>query len=201
MGEKFDREIDLKPKLNLIYDSKLKSNAKWQKIKIKTHNLTQSRAQNDPINCRMHGYSFRDFEDKDDIQDVISPYSLDQFSISSTPRTGKRVKKAKKSIDSWIAVTRQFDFTQKSKGVFSVAKNIEFIEEKRHNHRMRRFIVINGQDCASFDESMRLSRIHLIADGASRCCHVARRRGLLFRSIRWIFIGRSWSIGRSTNCD
>ena len=40
------------------------SNAKWWKIKMKTHNLTQSRARNDPINCQIQGFSFRDFEDK-----------------------------------------------------------------------------------------------------------------------------------------
>ena len=34
------------------------------------------------------------------IQDVISPYSLDQFLISNAPQTQKRVKKAKKSNDS-----------------------------------------------------------------------------------------------------
>ena len=66
---------------------------------MKTRNLTQSRAQNDPINCRIHGYPFRDFEDEDGIQDVISPYSLDQFLISNTPRTQKQVKKLKKSKD------------------------------------------------------------------------------------------------------
>ena len=50
-------------------------------------------------------------------------------------------------------VSRLFDFTRKFKGKVSVAKNIEFIEEKRCNYRMRRFIAINNQDCASFDES------------------------------------------------
>ena len=54
----------------------------------------------------MHGYSFRDFEDEDGIQDVISPYSLDQFLISNTPRTRKRVKKRKKSNDAWIVVSK-----------------------------------------------------------------------------------------------
>ena len=57
------------------------------------------------------------FKDEDDIQDVISPYSLEQFFISSTPRTWKRVKKANKSMDSRIVVSRQFEFTQKAKGV------------------------------------------------------------------------------------
>ena len=46
------------------------------------------------------------FEDEDDIQDVISPYSLDQFLISNAPRMWKRVKNAKKSIDSRIVVSR-----------------------------------------------------------------------------------------------
>ena len=71
-------------------------------------------------------------------------------------------------------VSRQFDFTRKSNGVFSVAKYIEFIEEKRRNHRMQLFIAINGQDCASFGESTLLSCICLIADGALGCIHMAR---------------------------
>ena len=76
---------------------------------MKTRNLTQSRDQNDPINRQIHGYSFRDFEDEDGVEDVISPYSLDQFSISNTPRTWKRVKNTKISNDARIVVSRQFD--------------------------------------------------------------------------------------------
>ena len=87
------------------------------------------------------------------IHDVISPYSLDQFLISNAHRTRKRVKKAKKSNDSRIVVSRLFNFTQKSKGVFSITKNIEFIEEKRHNHWMQPFIAIHGPDHTSIDES------------------------------------------------
>ena len=77
----------------------------------------------------MYGYSFRNSEDEDGVQDVISPYPLDQFLISNTPRMRKLVKKGKKSIDSQIVVVKQFDFTQKSKGIFYVAKNIQFIEK------------------------------------------------------------------------
>ena len=91
---------------------------------MKTRNLTQSRAWNDPINRRIHGYSFRYFEDEDGVQDVYSLYSLDQILISNAPQMQKRVKKAKKLKDSRIVVSRQFDFTRKSKGVVSVAKNI-----------------------------------------------------------------------------
>ena len=41
---------------------------------------------------------------------------------------------------------------------------------------MQQFIAINGRDCTSFGESLRLSRVRLIFDGASGCVHVARRR-------------------------
>ena len=60
---------------------------------MKTRNLTQNLARNDPIN-----HWFMAIQSA--IQDVISPYSLDQFLISNTPRTRKRVKKQKKSKDS-----------------------------------------------------------------------------------------------------
>ena len=85
---------------------------------MKTRNLTQSRARNDPINRQIHGYSFRDFEDEDGIQDVISPYSLDQILISNTPRTWKRVKKLNKSKDSQIVVSRQFNLLKNSRMIF-----------------------------------------------------------------------------------
>ena len=113
---------------------------------MKTHYLTQSSLRNDKINRRIHSYSFRDFEDEYGVQDVISPYPLDQFSISSTPRMRKCVEKGKKLIDSRIVVSRQFDFTRKSKGVIYVAKNIGFIEEKRRNYRMRWFIATRWHD-------------------------------------------------------
>ena len=78
------------------------------------------------------------------MEDVISPYSLDQFLISNTPRTQKRVKKAKKSIDSQIVVSRQFNFNRKSKDSVSVAKNIELIEELGVTVGSNGLITING---------------------------------------------------------
>ena len=47
---------------------------------MKTRNLIQSSLRNDPINRQMHGFSFRIFEDEIEVQDVISPSSLDQNS-------------------------------------------------------------------------------------------------------------------------
>ena len=82
---------------------------------MKTCNLTQSRARKDRINHRIYGYSFRDFEDEDDIQDVISPYSLDQILISNTPLMRKQVEKLKKLKYSQIVVFRQFDFLKNSR--------------------------------------------------------------------------------------
>ena len=88
----------IKTKLNLIYDSKYKSNGKWWKIKMKTCNLTQIRARNDPINRRMHGYSFHNFEDKNwhsryDLS--LLPRSIFDFMHSSDTKTcqeGKEIK-------------------------------------------------------------------------------------------------------------
>ena len=82
---------------------------------MKTRNLTESRTQKDPINRWIHGYSFRDFEEEDDIQDVTSPYSLDQILISNTPRARKWVKELKKSKDSQIVVSREFGLLEKSR--------------------------------------------------------------------------------------
>ena len=48
---------------------------------MKIRNLTQNCARNDPINRRIHGYSFSNFEDEYGVQDVIFPYSLDQILI------------------------------------------------------------------------------------------------------------------------
>ena len=66
---------------------------------METRNPTQSRPRNDPINYRIHSFSFCDYEGEDDIQDVVSPYSLDQFSIANAPRMRKCVKNAKESND------------------------------------------------------------------------------------------------------
>ena len=85
----------------------------------------------------MHGFSFRVFKDEDGIQDVISPYPLDQFSISNTPRMREQVKKGKKLIGSRIVVSRQFDFTRKSKGEFPFAKNSSIYKKIGRNRRMR----------------------------------------------------------------
>ena len=59
------------------------------------------------------------------------------------------------------------------KDVFSIAKNIEFIEEKRRNRRMQPFIAINGPDHALIDELTWLSHERSIDDEASTVSHVA----------------------------
>ena len=51
---------------------------------MKTRNLTQISLRNAPINRQMHGFSFRVFEDEIEVQDVISPSSLNQTLISSS---------------------------------------------------------------------------------------------------------------------
>ena len=80
------------------------------------------------------------------IQDVISPYSRDQFLTSSIPRMRKRVKNAKKSNDSRIVVSSQFDFTRKSKGVFLFMKNSYIYKRIGRNCWINGLIAINGPD-------------------------------------------------------
>ena len=76
---------------------------------MKTRNLTESSLQNDPINRRMYGFSFRIFEDEDGVQDVISLHSINQILISNAPRTRKCIRKRFKSMDAWIVVSKQFN--------------------------------------------------------------------------------------------
>ena len=97
-------KTEIKLKLNLIYDSKCKINTKWWKIKMKTRNLTQNSLQNDPINRRMHGFSFRVFKNEIEVQDVISSKFLDQTLISSIPWMRKCIKNTRNWIVIWIGV-------------------------------------------------------------------------------------------------
>ena len=66
---------------------------------MKTHNLTQSRARNDPINRWMHGYSFCDFEDENwhsRCDFSLLPQSISDFKHSSNAETcheGKEIKR------------------------------------------------------------------------------------------------------------
>ena len=85
---------------------------------MKTRNLTQICAQNDPINRRIHDFLFHNFKNKDDIQDVISPNSFYQILISFTPRMRKWVKKLNKSKDSQIVVSRQIDLLKNLRILF-----------------------------------------------------------------------------------
>ena len=63
---------------------------------MKSRNLTQSSLRNDPINCRMQGFSFWVSEDESGVQDVISSFSFDQSLISSIQLKQKWVKNTMK---------------------------------------------------------------------------------------------------------
>ena len=77
-------------------------------------------------------------------------------------------------------------------------KNIEFIEEQRRNHRMQLFIAINGPDDEPVDESVRLSRICPIGNGASGCVHVTRVKRCVI-SIHPFDLHRAVSINRKVH--
>ena len=59
-----ERKIKIKFKIIRIYYSKLKDNDTRQKIRMKTHNLTQICARIDPIDHRIKGFLFCDFEEE-----------------------------------------------------------------------------------------------------------------------------------------
>ena len=73
----------------------------------------------------------------------------------------------KKSRDSKIVVSKQFDLLKNIRTDLRVKEHFDFISEFRYNRWMRRFDLINGSDCTSFGESMSLSRVRPIHDEAS----------------------------------
>ena len=102
----FDRKNNwktkIKMKLNLIYYSKCKSNAKSWKIRMKTRNPTQSRARNDPINRRIQRFSFRDFENKvwhSRCDFFWFPRSISEFKHSSDMETSQEDLEIKRFSD------------------------------------------------------------------------------------------------------
>ena len=119
---------------------------------MKTRNLTQSSLQNDPINSRMHGFSFRIFKDEIEVQDVISFLSLDQTLISSILRCRNALRTQEIQWHMKL-VSALFEFLEISRASSSVAKNSVFKGEIRRNHPMKRRLAIDGHDHESFDQN------------------------------------------------
>ena len=119
---KFDHENDwktkIKKKLNLIYNSKCKSNAKWWNIRMKARNITQSRLEMIQLIAGFMAFHSTISKTKICVRDVISLDSFDQILISCTLRTQKWVRKLKKSKDSQIVLSRQFDLIENPRMVF-----------------------------------------------------------------------------------
>ena len=125
---------------------------------MKTRNLTQSSLRNDPINRWMHGFSFHIFEDKIEVQDVISPRSLDQIQISSIPWMRKRVKKMKKSNDTRIGCLDNLNFL-KIQGRNFHSRRIVYLKGKIGRKRlMKECIAINSHNL--FDQNGAI-KLHL----------------------------------------
>ena len=146
----FDRENDwkteIKTKLNLIYDSKYKSNAKWWKIRMKIHNLTQSRTQNDPINPRIHGFAFHDSKSENwhwrcDFSRFIRWNS--DFLYSSDAEMSQKALKIKRFSDCGVYTIQ---FARKPKNSFPSRRTFLFIREIGRNCRMRQFDAISSWD-------------------------------------------------------
>ena len=117
---------------------------------MKTSNLTQSSLRNDPINRRMHGFSFLIFEDEIEVQDVISSRSNFDFKHSLDAETSQEHEEIKLALE---LVSGQFEFLEDSRASLFVTKNKLFKDEIGCNRLMERGIAINSRDEASFDQN------------------------------------------------
>ena len=111
---------------------------------MKTLYLTQSRAQNDPINCQIQGLSFRDFKNK------VLRSRCDFFLFSQPIIDFKHSLDTEMSLedensrDSHIVVSKHFDFLENRRTAFRVKEHFNYIGNFGRNSRMRRFDLING---------------------------------------------------------
>ena len=118
------RKTEIKTKLNLIYDLKCKSNAR-----------------NDPIDCRIQGFSLRDFENKVWCSRCDFPKfsrSISDFKNSLDAEMSLEDAEIKRFPDCGVYAIR---FGQKSKNGFSSQTTFQSIGEIGRNRRMRRFIL------------------------------------------------------------
>ena len=133
---------------------------------MKTRNLTQISLRNDPINRRMHGFSFRVFEDEIEVQDVISPLSFNQIPISSMVSWMKS--------DWHLNGIWTVQISQKFKGEF-------FRREELHLKRWFLGVTVRWRDHSRSTvvmrrpsiKTVRLYSIRLINDRRSRWVHVS----------------------------
>ena len=159
-------------KLNLIYDSKCKISTKWWKIKMKTRNLIQISLRNDPINRRMHGFSFWVFEEKS------CSSRCDFFFLSRSNFDFKHSMDAemhqehKETNGTWNDGLNKSNFSNfqgrhfpSRRTVFKerfLGVTVGWRDASRSTTQMMRRLI----------ETTRLSCSHLIGNGGFRCIHV-----------------------------
>ena len=124
---------------------------------MKARNLIQSSLRNDPINHRMHGFSFCIFEDKIEVQDVISPLSLDQIKLEikilSAPPMRKCIKNEIKSNGTRIWCLDSSNFLKIQGQSFPSRRTRYFKEKFGRDRPMKGRLAIDGRDHASFDRN------------------------------------------------
>ena len=173
-------------KLNLIYDSKCKINTKWWKIKMKTRNLTQISLRNDPINRRMHGFSFRVSEDEVwssrwefsflfrlnyKFKDLMGAEMSQEYRETNGAWNGGVNKENLAKFHGHLLPPRRTTFKEVRKGVA-----VDLRGSSRSTIAMRR----------PLGESMLLNGIRPIADGESRFIHVLENLGCV---VLWSSVG------------
>ena len=143
---------------------------------MKTRNLTQISLRNDPINRRMHGFSFRVSKEKN-WSSRCEFFFLFQSNFDFKHSVYAEMhQEHRESNDTWNDGLYKSNLT-KIHGPFFPSRRTEFREVRSGRDRLSDgLIAINGRDETSFHESTSLFDDRWIADGGSRCDLIAWRR-------------------------
>ena len=135
---------------------------------------------------------------KSGIQLANSSDSLNKISLSNTPSTRKSVYKKRKQE---IQILRCLNslIAQNIRECFISSKNIRILRKNMDmTVRCASLSLINGSDETLWCESLSLSRVHLIEDGALKFFHVAHEEETPRNACHLIFLGHSECVHVST---
>ena len=168
---------------------------------MKTSNLTQISLRNDPINRRMHGFSFRVSEDE--VWCSRWEFSfLFWLNYDFTHSMGAEMSCEHKEINGTRNGEVHTENLMKNREPFFRREELHLKRTKsNHSRPMKRCIMIYGHDRAPFGWIVVLINTRLIVIVWLRCVLILWRRGCVALISRWILIQRSWLIGESTDFE
>ena len=140
---------------------------------MKTHNLTQDSDRNDPINRRIQGFSFRDFEnDHRCSRGEFSLFDRGNLTFNHSVDAEMCLEVFENKIfKDW---KQEFNCLKSSKNALQCRITSQFIVTLGVIVRWCVWSLINGSDEMHQCESLRLSHGCWIGDGPPRFHHIAR---------------------------